>query len=154
MGEVTGDAPCASDQSASLGGMVFAAQRGQKKLYILGIEENLCLGTSQSFWPSSLVNDMSLWYSLLILEHSFMCCAFLLTSLHRISAKKEQIWSEVCLEGKMELLNLLRDTSLFIDQFLSSRLLEGHCFLAWEREKILLIELNCSCFYSNKVVWL
>lgn len=46
---MAGDAPCASGQSASLAGMVSAAQRGQKKFYILGIEENLCLGTSQSF---------------------------------------------------------------------------------------------------------
>lgn len=44
---MAGDAPCAPDQSA--GGMVMAAQRGQKKFYILGIEEKLWLGTSQSF---------------------------------------------------------------------------------------------------------
>lgn len=80
---------------------------------------------------------MRLWCSLFILKHSFMCCAFLLASLHRISAKKEQIQSGVCLEGKMELLNLLRDASLFTD-FLSSRLLEGHCFLALRKREALI----------------
>ena len=119
--------------------------RGQK-----WIVHKVCLGTCQSFCPSSLVNDTRLEYWLLILKHSFMCCGFLLTSLSRVSAKKEQRRSEICLEWEMELLNLPKDTSLFIDNFFSLGWLKGTAFWPQGKEKLLFIKLNHSYLCSYK----
>lgn len=80
---------------------------------------------------------------------SAVCCGFLLMSLHRVSAKKEQRRSEVCFEGKTELLYLLKDASLLIDEFLSSRLIEGHCLLAWrEGGAFICWAESLSCFVA------
>lgn len=84
-------------------------EEGRRKFYAFEFVRKVYLGTYQSFRPSSLVNGTRLEYSFLILEHTFVCCGFLLSSSCRVSSKKEQRG------GKIVLLNLLKDTSLFID---------------------------------------